>query len=139
MWLFAGYTLAYYGPIVAEHGLPGLNATRLPKAYTPGATVANLSIAVHLADAVVIGAFGALQFVPLLRSRFPVFHRWNGRVFLALVVLASLSGLYMTWIRGSSAGDFGQHLGLSANGVANIGCAGIDWQTFTGPFLTALN
>jgi len=54
--------------------------------------------------------------VPQVRNRFPVFHRWNGRIYMLTAVALSVAGLYMTWIRGS-VGDLSVHLGSTLNAV----------------------
>ena len=38
---------------------------------------------------------GALQLVPMVRRRWPVFHRWNGRLFLFGTAVMSIGGLIM--------------------------------------------
>lgn len=55
---------------------------------------------------------GSLQLTPQIRNRFPVFHRWNGRIYMSFAVLGSAAGLYLTWIRGT-VGDVYQHIGSS--------------------------
>jgi uncharacterized membrane protein len=77
--------------------------------YVPGDTIGNLAVAMHVASAAIIMLAGAVQLVPGVRNRFPAFHRWNGRVYILTVVILSLAGLYMTWIRGSVGGPV-QHL-----------------------------
>jgi hypothetical protein len=54
--------------------------------------------------------------VPLVRDRFPVFHRWNGRFYMLAALGVSAAGMYMTWIR-SSVGGFTQHIGSTLNAV----------------------
>jgi tetratricopeptide (TPR) repeat protein len=70
----------------------------------------------HLASAAAIMLAGAAQLVPQIRSRFPVFHHWNGRIYIVAVVTLSAAGLYMTWFRGS-VGDLPQHLGGTLNAI----------------------
>jgi uncharacterized membrane protein len=70
----------------------------------------------HVASAVIIMLAGAVQLVPQVRNRFPVFHRWNGRIYMLTAVALSVAGLYMTWIRGS-VGDLSVHLGSTLNAV----------------------
>lgn len=53
----------------------------------------------HALGAGIVALGGALQLIPWLRTHAPTFHRWNGRVFLATVVILSLSGFYLAWIR----------------------------------------
>jgi tetratricopeptide (TPR) repeat protein len=69
----------------------------------------------HLISAVVIMLAGAVQLVPQVRSRFPVFHRWNGRIYMLAALAVSAAGVYMTW-RGS-IGDLSQHIGGTLNVV----------------------
>ena len=84
--------------------------------YVPGDRVGNAFAVVHVIAAVIIMLAGATQLVPRVRERFPVFHRWNGRIYMLVAVTTAAAGFYMTWIRGS-IGDFSQHLGGSLNAV----------------------
>jgi tetratricopeptide (TPR) repeat protein len=88
----------------------------------PGDTMGNLAVAMHIFSAVVIILAGILQLVPQIRNRFPVFHRWNGRLYVVTAFTISLAGLYMMWIRGS-VGDLSQHLGTSLMAVLIMFCA----------------
>jgi hypothetical protein len=49
-----------------------------------------------------------------VRARFPVFHRWNGRVYLFGAFAITVSAMYMIWVRGA-VGDLPQHLGATLN------------------------
>lgn len=69
-----------------------------------------------------ITLLGPLQLIPLIRTRFPVFHRWSGRVYLTTAVITSMAGLYMIWTR-NATGDTTQHLGTSLNAVLLVLCA----------------
>ena len=84
--------------------------------YVPGVTRGNWAVVMHVASAAVVMLAGAVQLVPQVRSRFPVFHRWNGRIYMLTAVALSVAGLYMTWIRGS-VGGVSQHLGSTLNAV----------------------
>jgi uncharacterized membrane protein len=119
--LFAVYVLVFYGGAVANGNLALWNKV-LPRGYVPGDTLGNLAVGAHMLMAVIITLAGALQLVPQLRVRAPRFHRWNGRVYVLLAVIASLIGLYMVWVRGS-LGSFTQHLAISLNAVLIMLCA----------------
>lgn len=84
--------------------------------YVPGFSMGNTAVVMHLVTAAIIMLAGAIQLVPQVRSRFPVFHRWTGRVYMLSAVALSAAGLYMTWFRGS-VGDASQHLGSTLNAV----------------------
>lgn len=89
-----------------------------------GDSMGNLAIGVHLLSAVVVILAGALQLVPQVRSRFPVFHRWNGRVYMLTAVALSIAGLYMMFVRGS-VGDGTQKVGSTLNALLIWLCAGM--------------
>ena len=99
-WIFAYYTGASYVGNVLRGDLEGMTQA-MHNAYVPGEVLGNLAVAAHmmLAFAILIG--GPLQLISSIRARFPAFHRWNGRVYLFGVVVASVAGLIMIWGRGS--------------------------------------
>jgi uncharacterized membrane protein len=84
--------------------------------YVPGFSMGNTAVIMHVASAAFVMLAGAVQLVPQIRNRFPVFHRWNGRIYMLTAVTLSVAGLYMTWIRGS-VGDLSVHLGSTLNAV----------------------
>jgi tetratricopeptide (TPR) repeat protein len=90
--------------------------------YRPGDSLGNLAIVMHVLSAVVIMSLGAVQLIPGVRKLFPVFHRWNGRLYMLAAVGVGAAGIYMTWFRGS-IGDLPQHIGGSLNAVVIWICA----------------
>lgn len=113
--VFAFALAAFYGLTAVRGDFHGW-AKFLSRGYVPGDRMGNLAIAMHVGSAVLIMLAGAVQLVPQVRSRFPVFHRWNGRIYMLTTVVLSTAGLYMTWIRGS-VGDLSVHLGSTLNAV----------------------
>jgi tetratricopeptide (TPR) repeat protein len=109
-----GFAVATFYSLTALRG--DYHGWRFTNGYVPGVTKGNWAVVLHVASAAVLMLAGALQLVPQVRGRFPVFHRWNGRVYMATAVILSVAGLYMTWIRGS-VGDVSQHLGSTLNAV----------------------
>jgi len=63
-----------------------------------------------------------LQLVPQIRKRFPVFHRWLGRIYVVTAFTLSGAGLYLLMFRGT-VGDIWQHLGSAGNAVLIMVCA----------------
>jgi tetratricopeptide (TPR) repeat protein len=92
--------------------------------FVPGVTRGNWAVVMHVTSAAVIMLAGAVQLVPQVRNRFPVFHRWNGRIYMLSAVTLSAAGLYMTWIRGS-VGDLTQHLSGTLNAILIWGFAAL--------------
>ena len=110
--LFALATASFYG-LTALRG--DYHGWRITQGHVAGDLAGNSAVAMHLISAVVIMLAGAVQLVPQVRSRFPVFHRWNGRIYMLAALAVSAAGVYMTW-RGS-VGDLSQHIGGSLNAV----------------------
>jgi hypothetical protein len=110
--MFAFRTASFYG-LTALRG--DYHGWRISQGHVAGSTLGNSAVAVHLLSAVAIMLAGALQLVPQVRSRFPVFHRWNGRMYMLAALGVSAAGVYMTW-RGS-VGDVSQHIGGSLNAL----------------------
>lgn len=81
-----------------------------------GIPAGNAATVVHGLIAAVVTASGALQLLPEIRARYSGFHRWNGRVYLATVIVASLNGLWLVWNR-SQLGGIVQHGAMTINAV----------------------
>lgn len=102
-WIFVAYLVLLYG-VSAMRGDLEVWSTKISHGYVPGDLVGNLAVAAHLLLAVIIMLAGPLQLIPQVRARLPVFHRWNGRIYLVAVLLTSIAGLYMLWVHGTVGG-----------------------------------
>jgi uncharacterized membrane protein len=120
--------LAFAFAVASFYGLTALRGDyhgwKISNGYIPGVTKGNLAVAIHLISAVIVMLAGAVQLVPQLRNRFPVLHRWNGRIYMLTAVALSAAGLYIQWFRGS-VGDLTQHLGSAVNAILIWLCAGM--------------
>jgi len=119
--IFAFTVASFYGLTALRGDYHKWNFTN---GYVPGFSMGNTAVVLHVASAVIIMLAGAVQLVPQIRSRFPVFHRWNGRIYMLTAVTLSVAGLYMTWFRGS-VGDLSIHLGSTLNAVLIWLCGGM--------------
>jgi uncharacterized membrane protein len=119
--LFAAYIAVVYGASAAR-GDTAAWANVLPPGLVSGDRAGNFFLATHLLLAFMVTFAGMLQVVPRIRSTVPTFHRWNGRVYVVVAMAAALGGLYLLWVRGT-AGDTGQHLGLTLNSLFILVCA----------------
>jgi hypothetical protein len=120
-WLFAFYILTFYGGGAARGGLAAWNRV-LPHGYLPGATMGNAAVVGHLLFAALVNLCGVLQLVPAVRSRFPTFHRWNGRIYLLAALVMAVSGVYMAWFGRALVGDASQHVAVSINALLILLC-----------------
>jgi hypothetical protein len=118
--LFMVYVTSFYGGAALQGNFTSWNKI-MPHGYVAGQTLGNAAIAGHLLLAAIITLGGPLQLSAQVRRRAPVFHRWNGRLYLFTAVGASLTGMYMVWFRGDSD-NFLHHIGTSLNAVLIIAC-----------------
>ncbi|HEU4888831.1 MAG TPA: DUF2306 domain-containing protein [Thermoanaerobaculia bacterium] len=119
--MLAVYVALFYGGTALQGHVETWNRV-LTRGYIRGDAVGNLAMLVHLFGAVMLIAGGAILFIPQVRERVPLLHRWTGRIYLLTACAAALTGLYLTWIRGTR-GDLTQHIGGSLNAVLIILCA----------------
>ena len=118
-WIFAGYVMVFYGGSAISGDLQAWNKV-LPHGFIPGDSIGNFAVGMHLLLAIVIIVGGPLQLIPQVRTRFPRFHRLNGRVYLLTAFVLSIGGLFMVFTRGV-IGD-GQTR-ISINAILIIFCA----------------
>lgn len=118
-WIFVYYVAAFYIPILRHKGFEGLADTHLPHGYVSGDLVGNLAISSHLILAIIVIGGGTLQLIPWIRKKYPVFHRYLGRTYVALAMTMSLAGLYLVWTRGVVGGMAG-HLAISLDAILII-------------------
>ncbi len=119
--IFAFAVASFYGMTAARGDVHAWNKV-LTHGIIVGDGMGNFALAAHLISAVIIILAGAVQLVPQVRNRFPLFHRWTGRVYIVTAFTVSLAGLYLMWARGT-IGDLSQHLGTSLMAVLIMVCA----------------
>ena len=121
-WAFFYYIAAFYGGSALSGNFEVWNRLSVfgRHPFVAGDVVGNLTFLAHALAAGIISLGGALQLVPKLRSRFPRFHRWNGRLFLLTVIGLSLSGFYLVLVRASAPVGL-DSLGILLNGALILG------------------
>jgi uncharacterized membrane protein len=120
--LIFAFTVASFYALTALRG--DYHKWNFTNGYLPGFSMGNTAVVLHVASAVIVMLAGAVQLVPQIRNRFPVFHRWNGRIYMLTAVTLSVAGLYMTWFRGS-VGDLSVHLASTLGAVLIWLCGGM--------------
>ena len=125
-WLFACYiALLYLWPVFTGDYLSA-NRARPITGFVAGDVSGNLVLFAHLLPAALLSVGGLLQLLPQLRQRWPQLHRWNGRLFLTLGICGAVTGLYLTWVRGSRLSDLGA-IGITLNGLLIPLAVGLAW------------
>jgi hypothetical protein len=105
-------------------GLYGLSyAVGRPPPPGPAANAARYPwLAVHAIIAGVALLIGPWQFVSAIRTRWPAVHRWTGRTYVALCMIAGTAGLILAW--NTSSGDVARY-GFLTLAIVWLGCTGM--------------
>lgn len=127
-WAFVLFILLFFGGHTLSGDLAGLNDKPHVTGYVSGDVLGNIQFIAHALMGGVVTFAGAWQLVPALRRRWPRVHRWNGRLFLGISLLAAVSGLYLTWIRGSQLGP-GSNASITLNGLLILAFATLAWRS----------
>lgn len=126
-WTFAVYIARVLVWPLAFGDPAAVNRTGLITGHVPGDISGNAALLGHVLCALVLNLLGLLQFVPQLRQRWPGWHRTAGRSFMVLALAGAISGLYLTWGRGSRLGDLSA-IAISLNGVLIVIAVAMAWR-----------
>ena len=96
---FIWMIIAHYGRKTMSGDYAGWNDKPIIKGYVEGDLIGNVMFAAHVLLAVVVTLGGLIQLIPMIRSRVPALHRWNGRLFLVIAFVLAFGGLWLTWGR----------------------------------------
>lgn len=127
-WAFVAFIVLFFGGSLVDGDLAALNRKPHITGYEPGDLVGNAQFVGHALLGGLVTFAGAWQLVPALRRRWPAVHRWNGRLFLGTALLVTLSGFYLTWVRGSQLGP-ASNVSISANGLLILCFATLAWRS----------
>jgi hypothetical protein len=127
-WAFVLFILLFFGGHGLSGDLAGLNDKPHVTGYVPGDMLGNFQFIAHALMGGVVTFAGTWQLVPAVRRHWPRLHRWNGRLFLVISLLGALSGLYLTWVRGSRLGT-GSNLSITMNGLLILAFATLAWRS----------
>jgi tetratricopeptide (TPR) repeat protein len=119
---FAFTVASFYGLTALRGDVQAWNRV-LFHGYVAGATMSNTALVGHILFATLISIAGALQLIPRVRERFPMFHRWNGRIYLLAAFTQGITGLYLSLSRGGLPVGILQHVALWISAVLIMICA----------------
>src|SRR5262249_10580261 len=120
---FAFYVIGVYGLSIVTGRFERWNMVLPPgHGYIAGDTPGNPALLLHLSLVTVVMLGGVGQLAPAVRRRWPAFHRWTGRAYLASVVIMSVGGLYLNVTR-EPIGTPAQNLATRINALLIIGFA----------------
>jgi outer membrane protein assembly factor BamD (BamD/ComL family) len=121
---FAFSIALFYGLTAMRGNFQAWNKV-LANGYEAGATMGNAALAGHILFATVISIAGAFQLIPRIRNRYPVFHRWNGRLFVLAAFTQATTGIYLTVSGRRLVGDVTQHVVSVFGAILIMFCAAL--------------
>ncbi len=116
--LFGSYILAFYAGAIADGEMEKWNGI-LPRIYESDYPAATAGIGLHFATGGIILVLGCIQLMEGIRNRYPAFHRWIGRIYVAASVLAGIGGLTFIAFKGTIGGTV-MNIGFSLYGILMI-------------------
>lgn len=126
-WIFALYILVQFTLPMLTGQLSESRYAYMITGYVNGDTFNNALLLLHVVPVMLISLSGTFQLFPVIRKRYPRFHRINGRVYLSFGLLGAIGGLYLTWVTGSRLSDIGA-LGVTLNGLLIPVAVYIAWK-----------
>jgi hypothetical protein len=115
-WIFALYIFIAFGLAALTGDPTSANTSNMITGYIADDSVGNSMLLLHLLPAFVLSFCGIFQLLPYIRKHYPSIHKWNGRIFLSLGLSGAITGLSLTWVRGSRLSDIGS-IGITLNGI----------------------
>jgi hypothetical protein len=113
--LFGLYILAFYASSFYTGNLERWNRI-LHGLYEKGYATATTGMGLHFAAGAIILMLGSIQLIEIIRMRYPVFHRWVGRIYVLSSLLAAIGGLIFIALKGT-IGGLVMNIGFSLYGV----------------------
>ncbi|HEV7348478.1 DUF2306 domain-containing protein [Telluribacter sp.] len=113
--LFGLYILAFYAAALYQDNMERWNEV-LPGLYDKGSVATTSGIGLHFAMGGIILILGSIQLIGSIRERWPVVHRWIGRVYVLASLLAAVGGLLFIALKGT-IGGLVMDLGFGLYGV----------------------
>jgi uncharacterized membrane protein len=120
--IFGLNILAFYFLALLQNNPMQWNEGPLPELYDPSNPTSTIAIGVHFAAGGIILILGSIQLVKKIRQRFPVIHRWLGRLYVLAAMLTAIGGLLFIFIKGTIGGVV-MDVGFAGYGVLTFGAA----------------
>ena len=121
--IFSYYIVMFYYLATANQDIEKFNGI-MPGGYIQGDFWGNVAVVAHVLLAAIITVGGLIQLIPIIRSKWPVIHRWNGRLYVMTALVISLTGMFMVITRYEKiVGTLIGHTAVMINGTIIVVCA----------------
>lgn len=124
---FLGLLILPFAYYAVGFGMAGLGDT-LPQPHylRSGDAAANVAIFSHMIFGAVITVLVPFQVIAPLRQRFPIWHRWAGRIIATAALVTAAGGLLYIGMRGT-IGGMPMNIGFALYGVLTLVAAARMW------------
>lgn len=119
--LFGVYIFFFYVDAYLADDLSRWN-TGLSTLYIEESATATTGMGLHFLGGAVLLFLGSVQFIELVRLRYPIFHRWVGRVYVGASMLTAVGGFTFIIVNGTIGGTV-MNIGFSVYGILMFGAA----------------
>ena len=113
--LFGLFILSFYFVALSKGNTAQWNEI-LPGLYDEGTRSATAGIGIHFAAGGIILILGCIQLLDAVRRKYPMLHRWVGRLYLLASFLAAVGGLLFIFVKGTIGGLI-MDIGFAGYGV----------------------
>ncbi len=121
--IFSYYIVMLYYMATVNQDLERFNKV-MPGGHIEGDSLGNIAVVVHVLFAAIITVGGLMQLMPIIRSKWPAIHRWNGRLYVTTAMIMSLSGMFMVITRTEKiVGGLTGQVAIMINGAIIVLCA----------------
>ncbi len=130
VWISAGlfglYIIAFYVAAWSGNHMEKWNEI-LPGLYAADTHTATAGMGLHFIMGGIILLLGSIQLIAGIRNRWPLFHRWVGRIYVVACLLTAIGGLSFILLKGTIGGAV-MDLGFGLYGVLMLLCAVQTWR-----------
>ncbi|MEM9833175.1 MAG: DUF2306 domain-containing protein [Bacteroidota bacterium] len=116
--LFGLYILAFYFIALLQGNTEQWNEV-LPGLYDKQTRAATTGIGIHFAAGGIILILGCIQLIDPVRLKYPIIHRWLGRLYVLSALGAAIGGLVFIFIKGT-IGGLVMDIGFTGYGVLTL-------------------
>ena len=93
-----------------------------------GDQMGNFALVMHVILAFFVTVGGPLQFIPSFRSTSSKFHKWNGRIYIFLIMTTSIIAFFLVWSRPIIIGGLLGNFAISGNAILIILFSIMTWR-----------
>lgn len=125
--VFGLYILGFYLASYLMGNLENWNLGILPGLYDSQNTKSTFGMGLHFAAGGLILVLGFIQLVESIRTSYPAWHRWIGRIYVVSCLATAMGGVFFIFFKGT-VGGLSMDIGFGLYGVLMFISAILTWK-----------